>query len=364
MFSSFRRLITLLTIGLTMASASLAEPFIPESNETIIATWPAQDNAISQVNSLESAIEISQDLIARATQPGRSYLYSLAHTTLTPWVRNYVSNPEFWVTWARVQQQKHDFSGALESLKKAITFEPNNVNAHLIAARTYLIQQRYELAEQSCGQIIRGGDFLAASICNLEVASHQGSLNDSYRNLEKLRSGLRDNDTKSVWTNKILADMAARQGRWRASEAWLDAIYDENDLNTLLEWADIKLKLKKYREVSARLSEIVKRVPSSEDALLIRLALAEQHLSNDLTPSWKNLVKERVALREQRQDLYHANDLAIYYLDIEPNPEKALQWAEINWQSAREYKDEALLLRAREMSIESTEQNQSGQVWR
>ena len=351
---------------ITIVSTSLAEPFIPDSNDTIIATWPTQDIAstlastsASQVNSLEKAIKTSQNLLERATQPGHSYLYGLAQTTLSPWVSGNFSNALLWVTWARIQQQKHDFTGALESLEKAIALEPSNINAHLIVARTHIIQQRYDLAKQACGAIIRTGDLLTSSVCNLEVTSHQGSLAGSYSSLKKLASGLRQNDSKTPWVNANLADMAARQGLWQESEEWLETIYTEYDLSTLIEWADVKLELEKYREVTTILSAVVKRVPSSEDAILIRLALAEQHLDDDLTPSWKQQVKERVALREQREDFYHANDLAIFYLDLEPNPEKALQWAEINWQHAREYKDEALLMRAREMSSEPLSQNHS-----
>jgi len=355
---SLLHLIALLFFGLTIPFASLAERTIPESHEKIIAVWSTQDSTIPQAETLERAIEISQDLLERAKQPGRSYLYSLAHTTLSPWIQNNVNNALLWITWARIQQHKHDFSGALESLDQAVRLEPKNVNAHLIVARTYLIQQSYELAKKSCNRIVHSGDLLSASICSIEVASHQGSLTESYRNLEKIIRGLRENDEKNVWAKRILADMAARRGLWQLSEAWLDAIYTDDDLNTIIEWADVKLRLRKYSEVTAKLSTIVKRVPSSEDTILIRLALAEQHLNNDVALNWKQIVKERMALREQRNDLFHANDLAIFYLDIEPNPEKALQWAEINWQTAREYKDKALLERAVKMSAETNEQDQ------
>ena len=360
MSHSFLRSIPIVCISLTIAGTSFAERFVPPSNDTVIATWPSNDTATaigSQANSLESTIKVSQGLIERARQPGSSYLYGLAHTTLEPWIKDNTSNAELWVTWARIQQQKHNFDSALEALETAIELEPNNVNAHLIMARTHLIQQSYALAQQACSEVIRSGDFLTASVCNLEVASHQGSLSESYRSLQNLASSVRTNDPKIIWINANLADMAARQGLWQESEAWLEAIYTENDISTLIEWADVKLKLKKYQEVVTKLSAVVERTPSSEDAILIRLALAEQYLNSSLSPSWKQRVAERMALREQRQDLYHAYDLAIFYLDIEPNPEKALQWAKVNWQYAREYKDEALLMRALKMSSEPLSQS-------
>jgi len=334
----------------------LAKPYVPESTNTVIAQWPAQDapDAIrTAASSLENAIQTSQKLIARAAQPSRSYLYGLAHSSLAPWINSGTNNAQLWINWARIQQQKHDFSSALEALEMAITLEPKNVNAHLIKARTHLIQGDFSLAKKACEQIVVSGDFLSASVCNLEVTSHLGTLTESYENLQKIATNLRDNDSKRAWINSNLADMAARQGLWQESEFWLDAIYTESDISTLIEWADIKLRLNKHLEVADKLSAVVKQSPSSEDAILIRLTLAEQHLKRGFTANLKQQLTERMVLREQRRDLYHASDLAIFYLDIQPNPERALHWAEINWQQAREYKDQELLTRAKTMSGQS-----------
>ena len=338
--------------------AVMAESFIPTSNDSIIATWPAQDVALlsdADANSLAKALKVSEDLLKRATQPGRSYLYGLAKTILSPWVKSDENNnASLWVNWARIQQQQHDFDGALLSLETALQYEPKNINAHLIMARTLVILQKFDQAKESCSQLLASNDFLAASICNLEVTSHQGQIAENYDSLQKLLSGLRDNDPKKAWVLASLADMAVRQKRWQKAEAWLDASFSDNDISVIIEWADVKLTLKKYQEVNSQLSAIVSRAPTSEDAILIRLAKAEKKLaqlepksSTDTALPWLEQVSKRVALRELRQDTYHASDLAIYYLDLKLDVKKALYWAEVNWEQAKEYKDEALLMRAK-----------------
>jgi len=356
--------------SLIIPTASLAEPFIPQSNDTVIARWSTKEGpSKNKIDSVDQAIKTSENLLARANQPGRSGLYSLADSSLSPWLKKDTENALLWITWARIQQQKHDFDGAIESLNNALKLEPKNINAHLIMARIHVIQQRFELANKSCIELINSGDLLAGSICKFEVASHQGLLKESYDSLKRLVSSLPETNSKKAWAISNLSEMAARQELWqereawldliytendiREREAWLDLIYTENDISILVDWADAKLKLKKYHEVSNKLSAIVERAPSSEDAILIKLALAEKHLNNNETNIWKQRVKKRIELREKRGDLYHASDLAIYYLDIEPNSQKALKWAEINWQQAREYKDETLLIRARNSLAES-----------
>lgn len=352
------RFIALLLSGLLLSTPNIAEPFIPETSDTVIATWPVRDRAEAlnpPSSSLDAAITVSEGLLARASQPGQSYLYSVAKATVAPWVKNDVENALLWVTWARILQNKHDFNGAKKSLAKALLLEPNNINAHLIMARIHLIHREYNSAEQSCQALIRSGDFISASVCKLEVQGHQGKLEQSYSGLKKIAESLPQSDPKQGWVGAVLADMAVRQGLWVESESLLDSHYDENELSVLIEWADVKLKLKKYDEVDKKLTSIDRRLPTSEDALLVRLAIAEIELNKAQLTSppntqWQKRVKERMELRELRQDLYHASDLTLFYLDIEPSAEKALYWAEVNWQQAQEYKDQRLLERARRIS--------------
>ena len=86
-----------------------------------------------------------------------------------------------------------------------------------------------------------------------------------------------------------------------------------------------------------------------DDALLMRLALAEKKLNQK--NYWRDLLTERVQLREQRQDSLHSNELALYYLDINPNPQKALYWAKTNFSNTREYNDKKLLTRAEQVNL-------------
>jgi len=81
---------------------------------------------------------------------------------------------------------------------------------------------------------------------------------------------------------------------------------------------------------------------------LLRLAIAEKKL-NKTGKKWQNLMAQRVTLREVRKDTFHASDLAKYYLDVQPNRDKALYWAHINWQQAKMSADEQLLIQAQAM---------------
>ena len=85
-----------------------------------------------------------------------------------------------------------------------------------------------------------------------------------------------------------------------------------------------------------------------DDLLLLQLAIAEKQLPNkENGKEWKAQLAARVLLREQRQDSQHANELARYYLDVNPQPQKALYWAKLHFENSREYNDKKLLARAK-----------------
>ena len=299
-----------------------AEPFTPQDGDTVIARWPVDKQNNRTIDTVERAISTSNEMLKQATKPGESYRYGLAKAMLEPWFSTSASNADFWLAWARIQQQQHNFNDAIKSLDTVLQLEPNNKNAHLILSRIHVIQQNYDLAEQSCKNLLKSGDLFRASICKLEVNGHQQPLDQSYAALKSIYARLHDNDTNTSWIVSILADMAVRQGLVTEGESILDNHVNEMDISYLIQWADIKLSLKKYREVYQRLSSIILRTTNSEDSLLVRLAVAENGLlnTNQLTSEprpWAQRIRQRVELREQRQDISHASDIALFYLDVE-----------------------------------------------
>ena len=344
---SITRKLFLISFFIFSTHASAA-PYTPKSGDTVIATWRTKDlPPIQKQNQSEAdAISLSINLLSRAKEPGQSSLYSQAQTVLAPWVNDNSDNPQLWLTWARVQQHKHLFNDAKIALEKTLNFDPSNVNAYLLLARIHIIQQNYTLATQACKKVFRHGDIATGTVCSLNAASYQGKLEQSYITLKQLLEKQPFVDHRRLWAGLILADMASRQELWSVSEQWLDNNVDNNDVSSLIEWSDIKLKLGKPEQVMLRLSTLPTTNIVLEDALLLRLALAEKKLNKNASRPWKESIKKRVALREQRNDIYHASDITTYYLDIEPNAQKALLWAKINWEQAKENKDRLLLKRA------------------
>lgn len=212
-----------------------------------------------------------------------------------------------------------------------------------------MVQGDLRLAKQACLALLGRANIVVLSPCALDVASQEGHLDDSYQTLTRLfKSQGRVDSPEKRWIVQMLADMALRNNMPAAANTHLQSIdLATASVSVLSLWADIQLALLKYDQVLIRLAPIVNAHPIQDDALLLRLVIAEKKYSQ-LT-DWQNILAQRVALRELRQDNLHAADLARYYLEVNVQPEKALFWARVNWQAARQHGDRNLLDRATDL---------------
>ncbi len=361
----------LLVLLPVLSLPAYAVPHTPQAADEIIAQWPALNAGTLQkvktasrlqANDPVTIVALANAYLAEAAQPGRSRLYGLAQAALKPLIeeaanknalaKNVNDDKNLWLAWAQVQQHQHNFLVAQQALQKVLQQDPANISANLLAARIYVILENPLAARNSCLKLLGSADLFTVTACSLEANSYLDSneLDNSYQQLKQLISaqGL-PNDERGIWLIQMLADMAIRNNDPAAAASWLSQRLENPSVNYWAQWADVQLTLNNASEVMAYLTRVVNSAPEMDDALLLRLALAEKKINSN-SHSWQNQLTERVTLREQRQDTLHANELAVYYLDINPNPVKALYFAKINFASAREYSDKKLLARAEKMN--------------
>jgi len=365
----------MLLLTASLSAPLSAAPYTPKSNDDIIAQWAAPSNAALQSlktasrlqpNDPATILALANSYLAQAAQPGQSRFYGLAQSALKPLTEKTISDktisdknstsPQLWLAWAQVQQHQHNFVVAQTALEKVFAADPSNETANLLAARIFIIQEKPLAARNTCLKLLGNADLLTITACSLEANSYlnPNDLNNSYRQLAELvkRQGLPD-DERATWLIQLLADFAMRNNDPATAATWLQQRLTNASVNYLAQWADVQLALNNSQAVITQLAPIVAAAPEMDDALLVRLALSEKQIRKEhgeKDKHWQTQLAERVALREQRQDNLHASELAIYYLDIAPNAQKALHWAEINFSNTREYSDKKLLARAQQLN--------------
>lgn len=344
--------------GIIHSRCTLAEAYMPTDPEHIIAQWnttPSESLRALQIQQRlqpedrSRVVQLASEYLVQAAQPGQSRLYGVAEALLKPLIENNTDNIAALLLWAQIQQHQHRFTLAQEILQKILPQQPDNDTANLLNARLYLIQGNAAAAQAACMRLLGHTDLLTLSACSLEARSTLGDkeLSESYTQLQQIVStqGLPD-DERQIWILQILADMAVRLQQPQAALDFLNQIKSKNSLSVWVQWADANLALQNNQIVIDALTPLVSTSSQADDSLLVRLAIAEKKIAP--TTHWQTQVRERIALREQRDDQAHAADLAIYYLDIAPDVDKALHWAERNYQLAREASDKNLLVRAQQ----------------
>ena len=345
-------------VGLIHSHCVFAEAYTPTDPQQVIAQWTiatpislnsAQTQQRLQPQDSASAVQLANLYLIQAAQPGQSRLYGVIEALLKPFVENNTQDFSLLLAWAQVQQHQHRFSVAQDVVQKILTQQPRNLTANLLAARLQLTQGDATAAQAICMRLLGHADQLTLSACTLEARSTIGAneLTDSYTQLQKIvnSQGL-PADERDVWISQILADMALRLNDPQSALNYLNPIKTKNSLSLWVQWADAQLALKNYQQVIDELTPLVNASTTADDSILVRLAIAEKNLASG--KKWQAQVRERIELRELRDDQAHAADLAIYYLYVAPDTQKALHWAERNWEQAREASDKQLLLRAQQ----------------
>lgn len=337
-----------------------AEAYVPTAPDQIIAQWnitPSESLRALQMQQRlqpenhEGVLQLANEYLLQASQPGQSRLYGVAEALLKPLIENDTDNFAVLLAWVQVQQHQHRFTLAHEILQKILLQQPDNNTVNLLNARLYLIQGDAVAAQAACMRLLGHTDLLTLSACTLEARSTLGDkeLNESYAQLQQVvvTQGL-PADERQIWILQILADMAVRLHQPQAALDFLNQIKAKNSLSVWVQWADANLVLQNNQTVIDELTPLISGSLQADDSLLVRLAIAEKRIASKT--DWQTQVRERIALRELRDDQAHAADLAIYYLDVAPDSVKALHWAERNWQQAREASDKQLLLRAQQVA--------------
>jgi tetratricopeptide (TPR) repeat protein len=331
------------TIPLIISSTLLAKPYIPESPDAVISNW----GTVNHNNQQKDALGNIRDLINQANIPGNNYLYSIAESKIDKHLKTITAKTdEAWLLKAQIQQYNHEFNAAKDNLKKALSINSQNDSALLMLSRLQILEKNYKEAKKTCIKLIGISDITTSSVCLFEAESYLGNTESSYKKLKNLAETTTFNTPEyKNWVYLLLADISNRLNQPQESERWLDKGFDKQDINFIIHWADQKLAVKKFTQTYKTLSTIVSEIDHIEDSILLRLAIAEKNIAGQ-EGIWQHKIKERIHIREQRQDTVHASDIAKFYIHINSNPEKAVYWAQINWQQVQEPRDKQLLEQA------------------
>ncbi len=354
-YLAFYLSLTCLLLGFSFSSAAKVST---PSSQQIVATWDTQQALKNSRASLDSvAWHIKQ-----AQFPGVSNVHlRQASQMLKQLAKTEQSVAEYWYYQARVLEHQHQFEAALGALKTALQLEPNYVSAILMQANVLLLMGEPQQAKDSCKNLLAVTNVDIVLACTLQAAQGKAQIQAAFNQLvaiiERFDFSQKQQDASQIWLVQLAADFASQLNNFNAAEQLLqNYALSQASISFVSQWADVQLALNQPEAVLKQLSAIVEQAQFQDDALIMRLAMAEvqmaaQHKSISAPKTtWQQAATDRAALRLLRDDRFHAADLARYFLYVQPNRQKALYWAEQNLQQSRQHDDLKLLENAQNMA--------------
>ncbi len=339
------------------ARAAVATPSIPADDSEVLERLPVSplDPGARKVRAIRAELAQQPGNMGLATRAAWLYVeqgrarsdpryYGYAQAALAPWWAAPEPPVPVLVLRATIRQHNHDFEGALNDLARALQADPDNAQAWLTRAVILQVRGEYVEARRSCEQGLQRATPLVAAICVSGVESLNGGARKSY---EILRRALTERYEPTLgarlWGLTLLAEIAARLGAADAAEAhFKEAIaLGVPDDYLLGAYADFLLDQGRPKEVIELLPDA-----SRADALLLRVALAEEMAGAPGLDAHVQALHDRFAAARLRGDAVHRREEARFALRILKRPREALQLARENWTVQREPWDARVFLEA------------------
>jgi hypothetical protein len=340
-------------LALLSPAAARSEPFIPTSNDQVLERLPERVAGRPAVADAVGSEPIFDPLLAErlARADIRSY-----QASSDP---RYLGHAEaklgaFWdsadpplpilVLRAKIRASNHDFELALRDLDRALARAPVDAQALFERASIRTVLGRYDEARQDCAALAPLVSELFALGCSTAVRGATGDAHAAASDLTLALSRARDlSEADAAWAASLIGELEVRAGDAEQAERWLKRALAgmPQDAYTLGVLADLLLDLQRPREVVTLLSGF-ERV----DALLLRLAIAEQELKLSQAKQHRALLAERFSDARQRGSVVHRREEARFELSLQGDPQRALELSLENFHVQREAGDLRLLLAA------------------
>jgi Tfp pilus assembly protein PilF len=348
-----KRIVLILLLGLA-ASPVAAKPYLPTTADQVLEELPvlggqtdAELRGLQQALNADPtnralAVKVASHLLEIARVEAEPRYYGYAEAAVKTWWQQ--PTADVLLIRATIRQHQHDFGGALADLHEVLIDQPNNVQAWLTQAVIQSVQGDYQTSIRSCLMLKRLMPGLVATTCLSHAASLNGSGRQAYQLLRKAYTDHPNADPATrLWALTVLAEIAARQGDDQAAHGhFLQALaLSKHDVYLLSAYCDFLLDQHQPNEVIALLNN-----HTQPDALLLRLALAEQAVGAAPLNQHIDTLKQRIEAYRLRGESFHQREQARFMLNLAKQPQTALTLALANWQVQREPWDARLVLEA------------------
>jgi hypothetical protein len=338
---------SIIVVGATLAPNAARS--LPTRDDAIVARVPARatDAAVRELSLLSTRLAESPRDVPTATTLARlaitearrradPHFLSRAQAALAPWWREDAPPVEVLLLRATIEQARHDFDAALADLDRLVARAPDHQQGHLTRAVVLTVRARYAEASTSCDAL---ADPLVAAVCRAPIDAATGHAGAAIERLVARLSSARPSE--AAWALSALGELLYWRGDGASGALARALALDPGDSYTRAVLADLLLDEGRPAEAARLLAGF-----EHDDALLLRLAIAEKRGAGRRAAALADELRGRFASERARGDAVHVREEARFALEIEGDATRALTLARQSWQVQREPWDARLVLAA------------------
>lgn len=356
-------------LGVLMACGAAAAARTPSADAEVLQVLPTRlGEARPQRERLQAlranpsqlplALALAHEALERARASGDPRELGPAQAALAPWWALPAPPAPVRLLRATLRQNQHDFTAALADLD-ALADAPAGATppvplavraqAEWTRATVHQVLGQWAQARAACERLA-GSTYLAmgptttlsGQVCLAELDSLQGrDPAGAQRALAALQRRAAGSGIDTAWLSLVRAELAARLGSPDAGLLFSQATAGTPGVYALAAHADWLLDQRRERDVLRLLAQ-----RADADALLLRLALAQQRLGEPAAADSIAQLQARFDAARLRKDNTHARELSRFELELRGRAAVALDLALAQWQVQKEPADALAVLRA------------------
>jgi hypothetical protein len=335
-------------MALLMSSLAVAKPYQPTDDRQVLAVIPAgarhaelsaRDLASKRI---DVALRLATFYITQARSSGDLRFLGYADAVLQPWLSGKQQSADALVLHATVLQSRHEFIAALSVIDQALQLRVDDPQAWLTRATIQRVLGNYPEALSACQELGRRAADDVTALCTQSLRGLNGELPAAYARISSLSSQSMP-AAQRAWRDSELGEMAVRLGNDAQAEHWFQngLRFAPEDFYLKAAYADLLLRNRRAAEVLQLLAG-----QDSIEPLLLRIAIAQKQLSHPGLAASSARLEAAFAAEAQRGEGIHRREQARFLLEVQSQPQAALQVAVENWRVQHETDDVLVLLHA------------------
>jgi hypothetical protein len=333
-------------ITLARPAPANSAPYFPRADEEVLETLPgpvanawlrtATEATPSAPLDAPSAVARARAELTRYQESADPRYLGRAEAALGPFWDEPAPPEPVLVLRARIRQSNHEFISALSDLNQALGARPDDGQALLDRASIQTVLGHYDDARKDCQALETLTAPLYVVVCKAAISGVTGSAGAAYSDLSQALSGPGIDMDDRCWAESLLGELSTRLGQSAQAEQHFRAVLAgcPSDSYARGALADLLIDLDRFSEAALLLAD-----QTRQDALLLRLTIAERHLSAPAFDAHFKDLEQRFEEAHLRGSQVHRREEARFELALRDAPEPALALSIANFQVQRETAD-------------------------